>query len=90
MAVVNSEEVEFQTHQKKVMAHAALCGLEHRQQARLLIGPPEGYVHGHTLPIMLTQIMFPSGGWPAAPLGLVLPAPEGGNAPLFRGGGLQV
>ena len=34
-----------------------LCGLEETQQARFLIGPPEEYVHGHTLSIMLTQII---------------------------------
>ena len=34
----------------------ARCGLEYRQ-TRVLIGPPEEYVHGHTLPIMLTQII---------------------------------
>ena len=43
----------------------ALCGLEETQtnkqtnkQTRVLIGPPEEYVHGHTLPIMLTQIII--------------------------------
>ena len=39
-----------------------LCGLEETQQTRVLIGPPEEYVHGHTLPIMLTQMI---GGTPA-------------------------
>ena len=36
----------------------ALYGLEETQQTtRFLIGPPEAYVHGHTLSTMLTQIM---------------------------------
>ena len=42
---------------KTVLTHVALCGLEEtQQQTRFLIGPPEEYVRGHTLSIMLTQI----------------------------------
>ena len=38
--------------------HVALCGLEHRQTTtRFLIGPPEEYIHGHTLSIMLAHII---------------------------------
>ena len=46
---------------KEVLAHVALCGLEHRQQTRFLIGSPEKYVDGHTLSIMLTQIKYCAG-----------------------------
>ena len=37
-----------------------------KQQTRFLIGPPEEYVHGHTLSIMLTQInsLFRYRYWP--------------------------
>ena len=64
MAMVNSEEAPYETSPKQVLTHVALCacGLEHRQTtARLLIGLPEEYVHGHTLPTMLTQVMTLSG-----------------------------
>ena len=48
----------YQNLPKQVLTHVALCGLEHRQTTRLLIGSPEEYVHGRTLSIicMLTQI----------------------------------
>ena len=39
-----------------MLTHVARCGLEETHTSRLLIGSPEEYVHGHTLPIMLTQI----------------------------------
>ena len=37
-------------------AHAARRGLEETQTERHPVRPPAEYVHGHTLPIMLTQI----------------------------------
>ena len=42
-----------------MLTHVARCGLEEKQQtnSKTLIGPPEEYVHEHTLSIMLTQIM---------------------------------
>ena len=44
-----------------IHVHVALCGLEHRQTTtttRVLIRPPAELVHGHTLPIMLTQMII--------------------------------
>ena len=45
---------------KTVLTHVALCGLEAQetqQTTRFLIGSPEEYVHGHTLSIVLTQMI---------------------------------
>ena len=69
MAVVDPEEAEYGTSTKQAPAHAALCGLEHRQTARVLGGegplaPAEEYARprtqssSHRLRIMLTQIMI--------------------------------
>ena len=35
----------------------ALCGLQETQTTRILLGSPEEYVHGRTLPIMLPRII---------------------------------
>ena len=54
-----------------------------RQQTRFLIGSPEEYVHGHTLPIMLTQIIPPcvdARATPRAPERLLLGAGPGSVA----------
>ena len=53
---------------KTILTHVALGGLEETQTTRFLIGLPEEYAHGHTLPIMLTQIKYtsPSGQFSVA------------------------
>ena len=61
MAVVNPEEVLrriINLQQSKFWPTWHSVGSSTDKQTRVLIGSPEEYVHGHTLPIKLTQIRY--------------------------------